>query len=309
VKTRRQHPFLFVKRGTLSLGGLACVVLVAAACGQGHITASGTGAASSARASLASSTPEQRAQAAAKAMLAEFVVPPGATRLAGKPALPSGSPTMGIVSTTQADVTGYWRVPGSAPALLAWERARISKSFSAQDVIIGPPSWDTVYSLPAVAGVLSKREMNVQVYDVGGGQTVIMAEAMAAWEPPRSAGEVIGNGVRAVTVFDGDVRTKALKPVTVTSPAAVKRLVALVNGLPLSTLAQDIPCPSGTDLTLAFYDSASATGKPVATATGPVGCGAVELTLNGRKQPDLAPTDVSAYESTVLKAAGLPTPS
>jgi hypothetical protein len=29
-------------------------------------------------------------------------------------------------------------------------------------VIIGPPSWDTVYSLPAVPGALPMRQMNVQ---------------------------------------------------------------------------------------------------------------------------------------------------
>ncbi len=289
---------------------LACAGLLAAGCGQEHAAprGAGAGASSAARASLASSgTPEQRARADAKAMLADFAVPPGATRLAEKPALPSGSPGMGIVSTTQADATGYWRVTGNAQSLLAWERAHISKSFSAQNVIIGPPSWDTVYSLPAVPGVLSDRELNVQVYDVGGGQTVIMAAAMAAWEPPRPAGEVIPGGVRAVTVSDGTGPGMAFKPVTITSPVLVRRLVALVNGLPVSTLAQGVPCPSGAGLTLTFYDLAGATGKPAATATGPVGCGAVELTLNGKKQPDLAPADVSGYESAVLKTTGLKT--
>jgi hypothetical protein len=296
-------------RAILSVAGLGCAAVLAAGCGQARLAPSVTGpsgSASLAAGTAAPATPQQRAEAAARAMLADFAVPPGATRLARKPALPGDSPTMGVVSTAQADVTGYWRVTGDARSLLAWERAHISGSFSAQDVIIGPPSWNTVYSLPAVPGVLSKREMNVQVYDVGGGQAVIMAEAIAVWEPPRAAGEVIAGGVRAVTVSDGNGPGMAFKPVTITSPAAVQRLIALVNGLPRSTLGQDVPCPSGVGLTLTFYDSASAAGRPAATATGPVGCGAVELTLNGKRQPDLEPTDTSGYETTVLKAAGLP---
>jgi hypothetical protein len=233
------------------------------------------------------------------------VAPPGATRLAKRPALPSGSPTMTVASTAQAQAVGYWRVAGAPQALLAWEKAHISRSFSAQDVILGPPSWNTVYSLPPVPGVLSKREMNVQVYDVGGGTTVIMADAMSDWEPPRPAGEVIPAGVHAVTVAPGIGPGFSFKPVTVTSAAAVKKLAALVNGLPVSTLPDDIPCPGQAGITLTFYDSRAATGKPVAVATGPVGCGTVELTLNGKKQPDLEPVDGSAYQSAVLTTAGV----
>ena len=99
-------------------------------------------------------TPKQRAAADARAILGKFVPPPGAVRLAKRPALPSGSPVMGLTATTQADATGYWRASGTATTLLAWEKAHISRSFSRQDVIIGPPSWNTVYSLPAVPGVL-----------------------------------------------------------------------------------------------------------------------------------------------------------
>jgi hypothetical protein len=99
-------------------------------------------------------TPEQRAAADARAILGEFVPPPGAIRLAKRPALPGGWAAygvMGLNSTAQADATAYWRVAGTATALLAWEKAHISRSFSSQDVLAGPQSWDTVYSLPARA--------------------------------------------------------------------------------------------------------------------------------------------------------------
>ena len=42
--------------------------------------------------------------------------------------------------------------------------------------------------------------MNVQFYDAGGGMTVIMAEAMVSWQPPRPASEVIPASVTEVTI-------------------------------------------------------------------------------------------------------------
>jgi hypothetical protein len=75
---------------------------------------------------------------------------------------------MGLNSATRADATGYWRASGAATTLRAWEKGHISRSFSRQDVIIGSPSWNTVYTLPAVPGVLPTREMNVQFDDSRG---------------------------------------------------------------------------------------------------------------------------------------------
>ena len=246
-----------------------------------------------------SGTPQQRAAAEAKAILRQFVPPSGAVRLAKRPALPSGSPVMGLTATAQADATGYWRASGSATALLAWEKAHISRSFTRQDVLIGPPSWNTVYALPAVPGVLPTREMNVQFYDAGGGMTVITAEAMVVWQPPRPASEVIPASVTEVTIAAGSVPA----PVTITAVPVVRRLAALVNGLPLSTVAQGIPCPSGIGFTLTFR--ATAGRPPVAVASGPGACGQVTLTLNGKHEPSLLPPDASTYLATVLKIAGL----
>jgi hypothetical protein len=251
-----------------------------------------------------SGTPRQRAAADARAILGEFAPPPGAVRLAGRPALPGGwgrYPVMGLNSTAQADAVGYWRARGAATALLAWEKAHISRSFSRQDVIIGPPSWNTVYSLPAVPGVLPVREMNVQVFDAGGGAVVIMADAMVSWQPPRPASEVVPASVTVVTIATAGPWPGNPAPVTITSPPVVRRLAALVNGLPVSTAGQGVPCPMAIGFTLTFR--AAAGGPPVAVADGPAECGAVHLTLNGKGEPDLQPP--GSYAATVLKIAGL----
>ena len=250
-----------------------------------------------------SGPPGQRAAADARAILGEFVPPPGAVRLARRPTLPSGSPGMGLNSATQADAAAYWRVSGAATTLQAWEKAHISRSFSRQDVIIGPPSWNTVYSLPAVRGVLPVREMNVQFYDSGGGTTVIMAEAMVSWTLPRPAAEAVPASVTVVTIApSGPMPPPLPAPVTITAGPVVRQLAALVNGLPRSTVSQDTPCPMGAGLTLTFRTARG--GPPVAVADGPGACSQVTFSLNGKDEPALQPP--GSYRATVLKIAGLP---
>jgi hypothetical protein len=287
----------------------ACAFLLA----LGVVLATGCGAVTSAQHAARSSdaalvsgqpsgTPKQRAAADAKAILGRFVPPPGAVRLAKRPALPGGSPVMGLTSTTQADATGYWRASGTATALLAWEKAHISRSFSRQDVIIGPPSWNTVYTLPAVPGVLPAREMNVQFYDAGGGMTVIMAEAMVSWQPPRPASAVIPASVTVVTIApSGPWPGTTPAQVTIASAPIVRRLAALVNGLPVSTVSQDVPCTMESGVTLTFRTAAS--GPPAAVADGPGACGQVALRIGGKDEPALKPP--GSYLATVLKIAGL----
>ncbi|HEY7279050.1 MAG TPA: hypothetical protein VH594_23990 [Trebonia sp.] len=298
MTVRKPNPFLF-------LG----VLTAALAAGCGTVTsAPHTAASSGSTAVTVSSRPsgpaKQRAAADAKAILGKFVPPPGAVRLAKRPRLPSGSPVMILASTTQVDATGYWRASGSVTALLAWEKAHISRSFAREDGIIGPPSWNTVYTLPPVPGVLPKREMNVQFYDTGGAQTVIMAEAMVEWQPPRPAADVIPSSVTEVTVkLSGLVSPPAPAPVTITSVSAVRRLAALVNGLPLSTVAEGVPCPMATGFTLTFRTARG--GPPAAVVDGPGACSEVTFTLDGKNEPPLLPADAGAYKAAVLKIAGL----
>jgi hypothetical protein len=291
VRLSKTGPFLLILGAALavSCGGVTSAPHVA--------NSSGTPAVSG----RPSGPLPQRAAADARAILGEFVPPPGAVRLSKRPALPSGAGQMILDSTAQADAVGYWRVRGTATALLAWEKAHISRSFSRQDMLIGPPSWNTLYSLPAIPGVLPTREMNVQFYDVGGGATVIMAEAMVSWQPPRPASEVIPDSVTVVVIAAAGPWQGNPAPVTITSVPVVRRLVALVNGLPVSTAGSGVPCSMSAGVTLTFRTVAD--GPAVAVADGPAECGAVHLRLYGKDEPDLQPPE--SYNATVLKIAGL----
>ena len=281
---------------------VAAGVTLAAGC-AGSAAVPATRSSASPGVIAASVTPKQRAAADAQALLKSFVAPPRAVRLAKQPPIPGGwarFPVMGLDSTTQVDAVGYWRVRGAPKAMLTWEKAHISRRYSRQDVIVGPPSWSTLYTLPAIPGVLPDREMNVQVYDAGGGITVIKAAAMVSWQPPRPATEVIPASVRTVTIAASGPWRGNPRPVTITSAPVVRKLAALVNSLPVAVTGKTIPCPMGAGFTLTFR---GAGGKPIAVATGPAECGAVHLTLGGQAEPDLQPP--GSYRATVLKIAGL----
>jgi hypothetical protein len=302
------RPFVLVLMASLAAGcGIATAgtSAVNGTASGGAMTSAARSPAGASRSAAAPGQPpfspaRQRATADAQAILGQFVPPPGAVRLAGKPQLPSGSATMGLNATTQADAAGYWRASGSATALQAWERAHISRSFSRQDVIVGPPDWNTVYSLPAVAGLLPQRELNVQFYDVGGGATVIMAEAMVAWQPPRPATEVIPATVTTVTVAAAGPWLGHPAPVTLTSATVARRLAALLNQLPVSTVGQ-VPCPSGPGgFELTFR---AAAGGPETAFARPGACGSLSVRIDGTDRPALQPS--SSYVASVLKITGL----
>jgi hypothetical protein len=76
-------------------------------------------------------------------------------------------------------------------------------------------------------------------------------------------------------------------PVTITDPATVRRLAALVNGLPLSTIPPDTPCPFAPGPVLSLTFRARAGGAVLATVQTDQPCDGVTLTIGGKQQPTL----------------------
>jgi len=122
----------------------------------------------------------------------------------------------------------------------------------------------------------------------------------------RSAGEKVPAAAKAVTVSEdlglNQGGAKPPRPATITDRAKVRKLVALVDGLPLRPPGVR-PCPAdfGDSLTLTFRARPGA--KPLAVATVQLsGCREVEFTIGGKAQPALG----SASGPGILKIAGLP---
>jgi len=166
-----------------------------------------------------------------------------------------------------------------------------------------------MFALPSVPGVLTDRELVVEVIAAGGGQTAIRVDAQVAWQPPRPHGEYVPSAARVVTVAAvpdvaapagaGQFRLPA--PVTITSAPVVARLAALVDSLQLSTIGV-ASCPAFLAPVVQLTFRARPGGPALAVAQGPAPCGTVLFTLGGR-QPALQVPD--GFVAQVLKLADL----
>jgi len=286
----------------------ACTAMAAVGCAAAHTTTGPVTAASRTAGSrtVGSPTPQERAVADAAAILRAFVAPPGAQRLQKAPdALKV--PISTLVSTTLVDDVSFWRAPGQPQAVLAWEQARLPRRFMPGDSDFGPPSWDRTFSLPPIPGVLNGRDMVVEVTGAGNDTTAIRVDAQVSWQPPRPALERVPSATRVVTITElpsADPHAgRPPAPVTISGPAVVRRLAALVDGLQLSTIgpAASCPAPIGGGIRLTFL--ARAGGPPLAVAQGPAPCGTVQFSVGGKRRPALQITD--SFISQVLKLAGL----
>ncbi len=281
----------------------ACTAIAVAGCAAAHTA---TGPVTAASLTAGSPTLRERAAADAAAILKAFAVPPGARRL---PQAPDALkvPVTTVVSTTLVDNVSFWRAPGRPQAVLAWEQAHLPRRVTLGDADFGPPSWDRTFSLSPVPGMLNTRDLVVEVTGAGNGETAIRVDAQVSWQPPRPASERVPSATRVVTItvlpsLNPHARHPPA-PVTITDPAVVRRLAALVDNLQLSTIGSGASCPAalGGGILLAFL--ARAGGPPLAVAQGPAPCGTVQFSAGGKQQPALQMTD--SFILQVLRLAGL----
>jgi hypothetical protein len=101
--------------------------------------------------------------------------------------------------------------------------------------------WDQ-FSLPVVPDVLTERVLLVEVVRDGSHRTAIRVDAQVVWLPAKQAAERITPDATVVTVAPqvgvGPLPVSARKrladwPVTVTDPATVARIAAVVDGQPV----------------------------------------------------------------------------
>jgi len=304
--TTRRGPLRFPRL----LSAVACGAIVLSGCGSQPFSQPGTGHTS--KASPAAS-PRQRAVADAARVMAWFPRPPGAVR------------TGLIASLTQsgqrpatpdlASVTRWWRVPGRPQAVLAWIRAHLPSGFTPDGTGFGPGSWTDTFALPAVPGVLTERELVVLAV-ANHGETAIRVDAQVVWLPARPAAERIPADVTRITVtpvfgFNRNPRAKRLDHAfTVTDPAKVARIVALVNSLtrfPDGTFS--CPADFGGQMRLTFI---TRPGRPAAARliAEYAGCGVVSVRISGRDMPALSeyPQSGPRLPQRVLAIAGVSWP-
>jgi hypothetical protein len=297
----------------LGVTTLAVCAAVAGCAAAGTTTARGAASAPVSATAAASrtapaATPRQRAVADAAAILTAFVPPPGARRLQKAPGTDGGLlkfPSSIVVSTALVDDASFWVAPGQPPAVLGWEQAHLPRRFTPEDEGFGPTSW-RMFSLLPVPGVLTDRELVVEVIAAGGGQTAVRVDAQVAWQPPRPPGERVPSAARVVTVaavpYTAVGAGRPPAPVTITGAAVVARLAALIDGLRLSTIGV-ASCPAFLAPGVRLTFRARPAGPALAVAEGPASCGTLLFTVGSRQQPALQVTD--GFVRQVLAIAGL----
>jgi hypothetical protein len=313
----------------LLLSVAACAAIVLAGCGIQH--AGAPGAAPTRSPGPAAGSPRERAVADAARIIASFPPPPGA--------IPSGRttspllrrPAEGPAATPDVvTATRWWTAPGQPAAVLAWIRTHIPAGFSlggygsggytppgavtpGRDTVQYPDLWFDQFSLPVVASVLTQRWLVVTVARLGPAQTAIRADAQVVWLPARPAAERIPPDARVVTVtpvfgLQPDKKLEPLDPAfTVTSPAKVAAIAAVIDGLALFPPGT-FSCPAdfGAQMRLTFRTAPG--GPVVARVTAEYdGCGIVSLSIGGHSMPALSDYSSSgaSLQQRVLAIAGV----
>jgi hypothetical protein len=239
---------------------------------------------------------EAAAQSDAAALLAAAPLPPGAVRSATEPA-GDGSvlaqPAIRVGAADLVDDHGWWIVRSGLDVLsyIAAHRpagTKVTTTGSGGGPNV-PASRFEAIDWPAIHGVLSSRELVVYAVTLPDGSTAVRLDAEVVWLTARSPSELIPSRTQRVTIAVlGPANRVVQGPLSVTDAKAVKRVVALLNGL---GVAQPGPvfCPAdfGTRIRLAFHAGSGA--PPLAVANiDPGGCLNVSLTIGGHAQPALA---------------------
>ena len=304
------------------MSAAACAAIALSGCGTQHAgPAAGATGAHSVATPMAGS-PRQRAVADAAHIIASFPRPPGAVRTGLIASLTA--PGEGPQATPDVETaTQWWRAPGRPPAVLAWVRAHLPAGFTLgsygagayqpRPSVILPQSWTDQFALPAVPDVLTQRWLVVLVVADGSGQTAIRVDAQVVWLPARPAAERIPADAKVVTVTPvfGLQPDKKLEPLdrafTVTSPAKVARIAAVIDGLTLFPPGMaNCPADRGGQMRLTFRTSPD--GPVVARLTAEYGgCGLVSVSIGGRSMPALSDYADSGQQlqQRVLALAGV----
>ena len=262
----------------------------------------GTGGASSAIAPRAKSavapdaaSNEAAAKSDATALLASLTLPAGATPSASEPSgdgfhLAQPAETIGTPNLVVDHA--WWTVAGTPHSVRAYVVAHLPPGSKYGGGTVGDPTGVAAFdqlAWPAITGVLGERMLIVEVVALADGSTGVRADAEVAWMTPRPPSEVVPESAKRLGISVSHLlrHPSAARAFLVTSPSKIRRVVALLNALPLlQPGAYFCPLDRGTRIRLEFYSRRRAT--PIAVAiVNAGGCQPVALTLSGRPQPTL----------------------
>ena len=197
-------------------------------------------------------------------------------------------PAQGIAAVYHVDLKRFFSAPRSMAASYAYLRTHVPAG--CRRTVTGSEGQDgkiveelVVDDPKALPRGVEEADLGVEVVPGRHGRSVLRADGVVAWYPPRSAAERLRPAAyRAVTISrtstSGHQTTR-----TFHSRAAISRLARALNSLPASDDAST-SCPSGPGFRVAFRPRA---GQPRFAVTAG-GCATDLVTVGGRAQPVLA---------------------
>jgi hypothetical protein len=277
------------------------------------------GAGGSASAASGATANEVAARSDARSLLVRLRLPGGAVRSAREPTGDGGSlarPAVGVVATpTAIDESAFWTLRASPLAVLAFVKASppagskmwVSGSGSGP----GSPGYSYEgFQWPAIANVIETRHLIVEVTSLSDGMTGVRADAQLVPITPRGSSERIPAGATRLSVTGTARGGRQIQIATVTSPAKIRAVIALLDGLPLLPPEHPFECgPSVPEpVRLAFYANrggaplAKANFEPYPTTSTWGWCSTVGLTIDGTRHAATAPRALVAR----LRALAVP---
>ncbi len=231
------------------------------------------------------------ALALARQMLSRLVVPIGTQGAHPSPVpQPLSVPSTETASPYTVELHRFVLVHENAAAVQSFLLAHVpaGMSWAGDGLATGTTNSVTVlwvgYSPRALAAGLTNAELGTAAMPWAGGDTLLRADASVSWFPPRSAAEQLNAAsFRSVTVTATEAFPQQRTVTrTVTSPAVIGRLVALVNSLPAT------PYPDVAAMSCAVPDT---TYRLIFTPSVVIylgGCGGSDaITVSGKDQPRL----------------------
>lgn len=225
-------------------------VVVGIAAGVGVAVAPGSRGTSS----MSPSQLVSAARAQARSLLSTLRLPPGSARSATEPADDDGQlapdpaeqvppgPSSAPYGRTSIEVAyGWWTVPATARQVVAFlQRFPPRAETSADDNVDFADSSGPLlvsFQWPAVADLFGGRQLTLSILELPSGDTAVLAYASVGFISPRGDTEQIpsdaGELIVTTAILSPHTFTQR-RPIVVTSPARIRKVAALLNGLPLN---------------------------------------------------------------------------
>jgi hypothetical protein len=178
----------------------------------------------------------------ARLLLGALPVPPGAVPSDKAP--PDTPPILlkgpGRPLPTTAHAWSWWTVAGEPAAAVEWMIAHppagVASMGSGTSVAFGSEEQAKIgeFTWPEVPNVLTHRMLYAAAVPGPTGSSIVRADSLVSWFLPRPPEEQIPDSAQVLEVADEHIPTTTTRLV-ITRPRTVRRIAALIDGLPASS--------------------------------------------------------------------------